>query len=171
MSKLLGLITGNPYVLLGVVLGAFALGGVTGGSVAWKVQGLRITSVEQEFTEFKQTQTALIQAEKDRANLQREKAGKDYEHLSSILNDEINRHVVLQRCVAAGKCGVRNNPVPAGSGIRLPSTIGIDEDGSDAISLIARAAEEDPVVNDCAVTTLMLNQLQADIENQPGYSQ
>ena len=36
---------------------------------------------------------------------------------------------------------------------------------------IARAAEADPVINDCAVTTLMLNQLQTDIENQPGYSQ
>ena len=57
------------------------------------------------------------------------------------------------------------------TGIRLPAADSAHDPGTDAISLIARAAEEDPVVNDCAITTLMLNQLQTDIENQPGYSQ
>ena len=171
MSKLIGMITGNPLVMLWIVLGAFAAGAASGGSIAWWIQGLNVTAAEQDFTTYRQTQTAHIQAEKDRATLQREKAGQDYERVSNILNDEINRHVVLQRCVAAGRCGVRNNPVPAGSGIRLPVTDSAHDPGTDAISLIARAAEEDSVVNDCAITTLMLNQLQTDIENQPGFSQ
>ena len=154
-----------PYI--GVAIAAFSLG--FGG--AWKIQGLNVTAVEQEFTTYRQTQTSLIQAEKDRATLQREKAGKDYEKLSNILNDEINSHVVYQRCVAAGKCGVRVRTVSSCTGIHLPAATGTDETRPDAISLIARAAEADPVVNDCAVTTLMLNQIQMDIENQPGYSQ
>lgn len=170
MTKLLGMITGNPFVLLWIVLGAFAAGAATCGSAAWWAQGLNVTAEEQKFTKYQQTQTALIQAEKDRATLQREKAGQDYEKLSSILNDEINQHVVLQRCVSAGKCGVRNKPVPSCTGIRLPTAGQSDDAGADAISLIASAAEESPVVNDCAVTTLMLNQLQHDIENQPGYN-
>ena len=154
-----------PYV--GVALVAFSLG--FGG--AWKIQGLNITAVEQEFTEYQQTQTRLIQEEKDRADLQREKAGKDYEKLSNILDDEINNHVVYQRCVAAGKCGVRVCTVSSCTGLRLPASAGTDETRLDAVPSSAGAAEEDPVINDCAITTLMLNQLQSDIENQPGYSQ
>ena len=169
MSKLIGMITGNPYILPGIILGSIAFGAATGGSAAWWIQGLRITAADQEFTTYRQTQTALIQTEKDRATLQRDKAGKDYEHLSNILNDEINRHVVLQRCVAAGKCGVRNNPVPAGSGIRATTALGLNGPSSNAVPSSAGAAEEDPVVNDCAISTLRANRLQDFIANQPGY--
>ena len=172
MSKIIGMITGNPLVLLWIVLGAFAAGAASGGSVAWWIQGLNVTAAEQEFTTYRQTQTALIQAEKDRATIQREKAGQDYEHLSNILNDEINRHVVLQRCVAAGKCGVRNKPpVPACTGIRSTATIGLNGPSSNAVPSISGTAEEDPVVNDCAISTLRANRLQDFIANQPGYAQ
>ena len=154
-----------PYI--GVAVVAFSLG--FGG--AWKIQGLRITSVEQEFTEYQQTQTRLIQEEKDRADLQREKAGKDYEKLSNILNDEINRHVVLQRCVAAGKCGVRNNPVPTGSGISTTAALGLNGPGPYAVPSSPGAAEEDPIIGDAAICTLRANRLQDFIANQPGYAQ
>ena len=171
MSKIIGMITGNPFVLLWIVLGAFAAGAASGGSVAWWIQGLNVTAAEQDFTTYRQTQTALIQEEKDRATIQREKASQDYERVSNILNDEINRHVVLQRCVSAGKCGVRNDPVPAGSGIRATATIGLNGPSSNAVPSSAGAAEEDPVVNDCAISTLRANRLQDFIANQPGYSQ
>ncbi len=172
MSKLIGMITGNPFVLLWIVLGAFAAGAASGGSIAWWIQGLNVTSVDQKFTKYQQTQTALIQAEKDRATIQREKAGQDYEHLSNILNDEINRHVVLQRCVAAGKCGVRNKPpVPACTGIRSTATIGLNGPSSDAVLAPEGIAEEDPIVGDAAICTLRANRLQDFIANQPGYSQ
>ena len=171
MSKLIGMITGNPFVLLWLVLGAFAAGAASGGSVAWWIQGLNVTAAEQEFTTYRQTQTALIQEEKDRATIQREKAGKDYEHLSNILNDEINRHVVLQRCVAAGKCGVRNNPVPAGSGISATATLGLNGPGPYAVPSSAGTAEEDPIIGDAAICTLRANRLQDFIANQPGYAQ
>ena len=154
-----------PYI--GVAIVAFSLG--FGG--AWKIQGLRITSVEQEFTEYQQTQTRLIQEEKDRADLQREKAGKDYEKLSNILNDEINNHVVYQRCVAAGKCGVRVRTVSSCTGISTTATLGLNGPGSNAIPSSPGTAEEDPVVNDCAISTLRANRLQDFIANQPGYSQ
>ena len=154
-----------PYIVVAIV--AFSLG--FGG--AWKIQGLRITSVEQEFTEYQQTQTRLIQEEKDRADLQREKAGKDYEKLSNILNDEINAHVVYQRCVAAGKCGVRVRTVSSCTGIRLSAPAGTDETRPDAIPSSAGAAEEDPIIGDAAICTLRANRLQDFIANQPGYAQ
>ena len=154
-----------PYI--GIAIAAFSLG--FGG--AWKIQGLNITAVEQEFTEYKQTQTELIQEEKDRATTQREKAGKDYEKLSNILNDEINRHVVYERCVAAGKCGVRIRTVSSCTGLLLPAPAETDGTRPDTVPTSSGATEEDPVINDCAITTLMLNQLQEDIVNQPGYSQ
>jgi len=171
MSKLIGIITGNPLVLLWIVLGAFAAGAASGGSVAWWIQGLNVTSVEQELTEFKQEQTRVYQEAQNAADIQRTKAAQDYAAKSEDLAKAIEAGDVYRRCVAAGKCGVRVLKQPTcTTGIRLPAADSAHDLGTDAISLIARAAEEDPVVNDCASTTLMLNQLQTDIENQPGYT-
>lgn len=59
MTKLLAAITGNPAILLWLVLGAFGLGLSGGGVVAWKVQGVRLDSLRNEFTKFKQDTEAL----------------------------------------------------------------------------------------------------------------
>ena len=155
-----------PYIAVAIVAFSTGFGG------AWKVQGLRITSVEQAFTEFKQEQVRIYQEAQDAADKQRVKAAEAFAAKSADLAKAIEDGDVYRRCVDAGKCGVRVLKQPTcATGIRLPAADSAHDPGTDAISLIARAAEEDPVVNDCAITTLMLNQLQTDIENQPGYSQ
>ena len=155
-----------PYIAVAFVAFSAGFGG------AWKVQGLRITSVEQAFTEFKQEQVRIYQEAQDAADKQRVKATEAFAAKSEDLAKAIEAGDVYRRCVDAGKCGVRVLKQPTcATGIRLPATDSAHDPGTDAISLVARAAEEYPVVNDCAVTTLMLNQLQTDIENQPGYSQ
>ena len=155
-----------PYIAVAIVAFSTGFGG------AWKVQGLRITSVEQAFTEFKQEQVRIYQEAQDAADEQRVKAAEAFAAKSADLAKAIEDGDVYRRCVDAGKCGVRVLKQPTCTpGIRLPATDSAHDPGTDAISLIARATEEDPVVNDCAVTTLMLNQIQTDIENQPGYSQ
>lgn len=65
MSLLLGLIgrvTGNPMLLIWIVLGAFVAGVVTGGGVAWKLQGWRLDAVKAEFKGFVDTTKAIGEA-------------------------------------------------------------------------------------------------------------
>ena len=53
--------------------------------------------------------------------------------------------------------------------LRIPAISGNDGSGADAISAGREPATDAPLANDCAVTTLRLNQLQAEIEAQPEY--
>ena len=61
-----------PYIAVAVVAFSTGFGG------AWKVQGLRITSVEQAFTEFKQEQVRIYQEAQDAADEQRVKAAEAF---------------------------------------------------------------------------------------------
>ena len=54
MSWLLKLAVSNPWVLLAIVLAIFSFGAMTGGSAAWKIQGLRVTAAEQKTTRVQQ---------------------------------------------------------------------------------------------------------------------
>jgi hypothetical protein len=45
-------VTGNPMLLLWIALGAFAAGVVSGGGVAWTVQGWRLDAVQAKFDGF-----------------------------------------------------------------------------------------------------------------------
>lgn len=155
-----------PYIAVALVAFSAGFGG------AWKVQGVRITSVEQAFTEFKQEQVRIYQEAQDAADEQRVKAAEAFAAKSEDLAKAIEAGDVMRRCIAAGKCSVRVLKQPTcAAGIRLPAADSPPSPSANAVLAIDRAAEEDPVVNDCAITTLMLNQLQTDIENQPGYSQ
>lgn len=161
-----------PYIV------AVALGAAIGGKVAWMVQGVRIdaakadaASVRADFEQYKADQIAA-KNEADRvAEKQRAEAAVQYANLKGELKDEIAKGEVFKRCVAAGKCGalVVRVPVESGcsAGIRIPPASGFDGAGAHAVPLDREPAAE--VANDCAVTTLMLNRLQADIEAQPGY--
>lgn len=147
---------------------AFALG-------AWAavaVQEIRIERIEQEFTEYKQSIKAQELRHESAAIQARQEAAVEYAAQQGVLNHEIEQGIVYRRCVAAGKCGVRQ-PTACSPSLRLPSIGGIDATGSDAISVIAGATAESSeapeVVNDCAITTLRLNRLQAEIEGQEGY--
>jgi hypothetical protein len=85
MSRLIGLITGNPWVLVWIAAGAFALGVASGGGVAWKVQGWRLEAVRAEFAGFTATvkaqgeaaeKLAVAQAAEDK----RKKESSDHEY-------------------------------------------------------------------------------------------
>lgn len=183
MTWFLKLAVSNPWAVLAIAVAIFAAGATTGGGTAWWIQGLRVTSAQQDTKEIKASfdkyvldQQVLDFRNREAAFTQREKQEKDYADLSKALDKEITDGQVYRRCVAAGRCGVRNDPMPPGSGNGL-STAGLTHEGSaDAVSPGAGAAapseEGDQcraIADDCAVTTLMLNRLQIGIESQPGY--
>ena len=143
----------------------YLVAGIAGFGLAFGIQELRLTHAEQEFTQYKQTQTQLIQEAKDAANKQRDVADAAYDTASKKLETALADGDAYRRCVAAGKCG-RVRPAPACTGVTLPTTSTADVSGANAVP----APTGDAAINDCAVTTLMLNHLQADIEAQPGYS-
>lgn len=58
MSRLVGLITANPAVLLWLALGAFMVGLSSGGAGAWWIQGLRLDAVQAEYDGFVATTRA-----------------------------------------------------------------------------------------------------------------
>ena len=147
---------------------AFALG-------AWSaaaVQEIRIERVEQEFTAYKQTIEQQALRHEAAENVRRQDNAIEYAAQQGVLNYEIEQGVVYRRCVAAGKCGVRQ-PTACSASLRLPTLGGIDAAGANAILAGREPAEESgeapEVVGDCAVTTLRLNRLQAEIEGQEGY--
>lgn len=53
ITKLAGSVTGNPMLLVWIAAAALALGTVSGGGVAWKVQGWRLDSLRAEYSLFK----------------------------------------------------------------------------------------------------------------------
>lgn len=160
MNWIISKIVGSPYVLIALLIAAF----FAGGSASWWVQGLRITAVKQEHTEFVQSLKDQEQVAREEADKQREEASKEYAKLKGKLDDEIKSGIVFKRCVAAGKCGVCSTSI--GQAIRLPTASGIDATSADSI---LAGLTGSTVAEDCAVTTLMINQLQSDIENQKGY--
>lgn len=54
MSWLLKLAVSNPLVFWLIVAAIFAFGAASGGGVAWKIQGLRVTAAEQKTTRVQQ---------------------------------------------------------------------------------------------------------------------
>jgi len=166
MTWILGKIVGNPLVLIWIVLGAFGFGAATGGSASWWIQGVRITDAKQEFKDYQQQQTTLIQEAKDAADRQRDQARENFTGAVKILAADIEAGASYNRCLAAGKCG-RVRDLPSCASIRLPSASGIDAASVSAISAPREPAPE--VIADCANAVLVANQLQAGIESQPGY--
>jgi hypothetical protein len=150
-----------PYIIVCLA------GAAIGGASAWKIQGLRITAAKQEFTDYKQEQTRLIQEAEDAADRKRDTDERLYNALAKDLKDEIAKGEVFHRCVAAGKCGRLPN-VPAGSGCAISAARRADDRQPDAVPPAGDDAAPE-VIGDCAATTLQLNQLQAGIESQPGY--
>lgn len=60
--RLLGLVTQNPMLLVWIALGAFAAGAISGGGLAWTVQGWRLDAVKAEFKGFVATTRAQGEA-------------------------------------------------------------------------------------------------------------
>ena len=175
MTRIIAMLTGNPMIMLWIVLASFAAGAASGGSAAWWIQGLKITSVEQEFTAYQQSIKAQELQHEIAAAQQRQDAAMEYAAQQGVLNHEIEKGIVYRRCVAAGKCGARVlQPTSCSPSVRLPPAGGTDGGGSNAVPAAGEPAAEDgseapEVVSDCAVTTLRLNRLQNAIERQDGY--
>lgn len=159
-----------PYIVAALICAAI------GGKIAWTVQGVRIDTAKAEtaeavadFEHYKAEQIRLKNEADSVAEKQRADASLAYANLKGELKDEIAKGEVYRRCVAAGKCGAVRVPVQSGcsAGIRVPSPDRFDGTGENAVPLAGEPTAE--VVNDCAVTTLMLNRLQAAIEGQAGY--
>ena len=65
MNLLLGAVsrvTGNPMLLVWIALAAFVAGGVSGGTAAWKFQGMRLAAVQAKFDGFVATTKAQGEA-------------------------------------------------------------------------------------------------------------
>ena len=89
MNRLVGMITGNPTLLLWLALGSFALGLASGGGVAWKVQGWRLDAVQAKFDGFTATVKAEGEAAKKLADAtaaedKRKKESSDHEYETRI---------------------------------------------------------------------------------------
>jgi len=148
----------------------YLLAASVGASAAWSVQGFRLDSakaetkkVEQRFEDYKQEQRRLALEAADAAEKRRENTIRAYSaKLEALKND----HEIYKRCVAAGKCGAVRVPfLPANSpGLTLPPASGANATGAQPV--FAAGVDAAEALADCALTTLMLNQLQADIEAQ-----
>ena len=160
----------NPLLLRIIPL---AVSAAAGFAIAWGIQGLRLTSAEQEFVDYKQEQVRLAQKRKDDADKQRNEAATRYADASAELGKQIDEGEVIKRCIASGRCSVARNPSGlcestsrrAGAGLSAPNST----HGSSANAVPPTGS--DAAINDCAVTTLQLNSLQTDIEAQPGYKE
>jgi len=141
----------------------YLLAASVGWSAAWAIQGFRLDNAKQALIDYKNEQQAIINAANEAAEKRREETIKRYSaQLEALKND----HEIYKRCVAAGKCGAVRVPIVSnsGPGIQVPPSGGAYANRPEPVPLAGVDAAE--ALADCAVTTLMLNQLQADIEAQ-----
>lgn len=151
----------NPTIIQFFVrLLPYAIAASVGFGAAFYIQGLRITDEKQKHVAYVQEQEqARIDAEKAAEEQRKETANEWRAKLELLAKD----HDAYKRCVAAGKCGGLR-PVSCSPSLRIPASGGIDGSGTDPVSASGESSPE--VINDCAKTQLMLNQLQDDIEKQ-----
>lgn len=89
MNRLVGMIVGNPALLLWIAAGAFVLGLTTGTGGAWWVQGLRLDALQAKYDGFVATTKAEGEAAKKLAEAQaaedkRKKESSDHEYETTI---------------------------------------------------------------------------------------
>jgi hypothetical protein len=111
MSRLIGLITGNPMLLVWLTLGAFVFGLSSGGAGAWYLQGLRLAAVKAEYAGFVATTKAEGEAAKKLADAtgaedKRKKESSDHEYQATI--SSLRANIKRMRDARAG-----SNFVPA----------------------------------------------------------
>lgn len=154
----------NTKDLVGV---GIVIGGVIGSLISWNICSLRVDKLKNEFSQYKQEQTQAYNDAVSLANKNLEERRNEFAEKESLLRAEIQNNSVVSRAVTAGRLFVK----PAcSSSISVQTTPRIDETSTDSIPPSGKPAEEREenfqVINDCAITTLMLNQLQEDIEKQ-----
>lgn len=158
-----------PYSLLRAAA-PYAIAAAVGFGAAWWLQGVRLDAernatakVQTDFDNWKVEQQRL----KNEADAKAEQRRKETQDEWIAKYEQLRRDgEAYRRCVAAGKCGgLRVVPAcPRGADSGVPAPERTDAPGADAVPPAGESAP--PVIEDCAMTTLMLNQLQADIEKQ-----
>lgn len=162
----------NPLLLAKAA--PYALAAMIAFGLAWGIQSLRLTHAQQELTDFKQEQTRILQEHENAADLQRNKASEKYAQQSADLEGAIRDRDVLNRCIAAGKCGRVQHSTACSAGIRLPATSRVNETGGTSVPSTGEPSAEnscEELANMAARVQLEMNNLQVDIESQPGYDQ
>lgn len=98
MNRVVGMIVGNPGLLLWLVIAAFVIGLSSGAGGAWWVQGLRLDAVQAEYDGFVATvkaegEAATKLAEATAAEDKRKKESSDHDYQTTIasLNADIKR--------------------------------------------------------------------------------
>jgi len=89
MKRLVGMIVGNPALLLWIAAGAFVLGLSSGAGGAWWVQGLRLDALQAKYDGFVATTKAQGEAAKKLADAKaaedkRKKESSDHEYQTTI---------------------------------------------------------------------------------------
>lgn len=98
MNRLVGMITGNPTILLWLAAGAFALGLASGAGGAWTVQGWRLDAVQAKFDGFVTTTKAqgeaaekLAKAKADEDKRNKERVDHEYQTTIAGLAADVKR--------------------------------------------------------------------------------
>ena len=155
---------------------------IIGISIAWVVQGNRIDHAKLETQQCKADHQEYVNAQtserlkrEDELKRASDAARQSYVVVEKQLGEANERHTAYARCVAAGKCGalvirVPTNPGQTGT---VTSSCSNDGTGPNSIPVGSNTTETQiqtpPIVEECAVTTLRLNQLQSFIESQTDY--
>ena len=154
MNRLVGLITGNPTLLLWLALGSFALGLASGTGGAWTVQGWRLDAVQAKFDGFAATVKAQGEAAKKLADAtaaedKRKKESSDHEYESRIAsltadNQRLRNERSRRGYVPAAPAGSRNPEIACFDRADLEQALRrldegisglIDEGDADAVGL------------------------------------
>ena len=151
-----------PYIV------AFAIGFSMAWGIAWKIQGVRLDRAQNEFTDYKLEQQRIVQESIDLMNKKRQEVANDFLSKEAALKKDIEAGEVFKPDESGGGKFAGCVVPTCSPGISLPALGGSNANGPDAISAFT-GTTEDPVIGDCAQTTLILNQLQKEVENQEGY--
>jgi len=144
----------------------YLLAASIGFGAAWYVQGVRVASLkndvreeQQKLTDYKTEQLRIAAENVIKDDKRRSETEADWRKKYASLQKDSD---IYKRCVASGKCGGLRDLPGSSSGVKLPSTIGVDATGSNSVPAAGESTPQ--VLIDCAVTTLQLNTLQEDIE-------
>lgn len=148
MNFLLGLFTKNPMAILWVMLAAFVAGGVSGGTAAWKFQGMRLETVQAKFDGFVASTKAQGEAA---AKL---KVAKEAEHnrITKEIKDAIPKQIAAARSNAVRNYAARLPKYPGGGAVSCPAVgaSGTDAAGKEPVAAGWSGAAAPAFIEDCA---------------------
>lgn len=149
ITRLLGAVTGNPTLLVWIVLSAFA----AGAGSAWTVQGWRMGKLQAEYDSLVVT-TRVIgeQAKKDKERIEKEHAT-----VTKEIKDAIPKQIAAARSSAVAAYRLR---YPDTGGRCVPNTTdsasGTDAAGKEPVAAGWTGTAAPAFVEDCAQDAAMI---------------